>query len=86
MHKKVNSKNSEVKVPEDPVTKGAPAWFGGVESHVLDLRIRGGGEGLTRATDGKLDWLSFENESVTSEVPWKGRRASGPPQGSSSAD
>ena len=35
-------------------------------------------EGLTRGTDEKLDRLSFESESVR-------RRASGPPQGFSSA-
>ena len=43
-------------------------------------------EGLLRAIDEKLDGLNFETESGVSEVPWQGRRASGPLQGFSSAN
>ena len=54
MNEKVTSKNSDCKVPEDPVTDlaaGAPAGSGGIESHVLDLPIRGGG--MVDACDGR---------------------------------
>ena len=71
----VNSKNSVEKVPEYPVTNLAVlARLHALEELNLMFWILefGEEEGLTRATDEKLDRLCFENESVASEVPWKG--------------
>ena len=61
-HEKVNSKNSEVKVPEDPVTNLAMlARLHGLEESNLMFWIFEFGEegGLMRAIDEKLDQLSF---------------------------
>ena len=69
MHEKVNSKNSEVKVLEDPVTNLAMLEESNLMFWIFEF---GEEEGLTSAIDEKLDRLSFENESVASEVPYKG--------------
>ena len=69
------SQNSEGKVPEDPVTNLAMlARLHGLEESNLMYRIFevGEEEGLMRAIDEMLDRLSFEDERVASEVPWKG--------------
>ena len=69
------SQNSEGKVPENPVSNLATlAHLHGLEESNLTPWIPelGEEEGLMRAIDEMLDRLSFENESVASEVPQKG--------------
>ena len=57
-------------MPEDPVTNLAiPALQSNLMFWIFEF---GEEEGLMRAIDEMLDRLSFENESVASEVPWKG--------------
>ena len=66
---------SEGKVPEGHVTNLAMlARLHGLEESNLMCWIFEfwEEEGLMRAIDEMFDRLSFENESVASEVPWKG--------------
>ena len=89
MNEKVTLQNSGGKVPEDPVTNTAMlARLHGLEESNLMFWIFefGEEEGLMRAIDEMLDRLSFENESVASEVPWKGDVLQVHSQGFSSAN